>query len=127
MSQTQQHHAPDVRKYFYVFAALMVLLALTVIAAKLTHGHGALGVVIAMIIAIIKAVLVVMFFMHIKGATGLTKVFVVVGLLWLSILVALTLNDYLTRDWLPPSNGWTPDNPKAEIKTPSPNAPPRSE
>lgn len=107
MTQAKAHtHEPSIRTYLLVFAALMILLIATVWAAKLTHGHGAIGVVIAMLIATAKAVLVVLFFMHVKGSTMVTKVFVVVGLLWLAILVGLTLNDYMTREWLPPSRGW---------------------
>jgi cytochrome c oxidase subunit 4 len=74
------------------------------------HWHlGPLIVVVAFAIATVKAVLVVLYFMHVKQASRLTKVFVVTGLAWLAILMALTLNDYLTRSWLDMSRNWTED------------------
>ncbi len=85
--------------YFKVFAALMALLVITVIATYIPWGSR-IGIVIAMTIAIVKATLVVLYFMHIKGSSGLTKVFVVAGLAWLAILMGITLADYHTRPWL---------------------------
>ena len=88
-----------VRTYFLVFAALMVLLVLTVISAFIPWSTR-IGIVIAFIIATIKAILVVLHFMHVKGSSRLTKVFVVAGLAWLAILMGITLADYHTRTWL---------------------------
>src|SRR3954469_13245970 len=85
--------------YYKVFAALMVLLVITVGATYLPWGSR-IGIVIAMAVAVTKATLVVLYFMHIKGSSGLTKVFVVAGLAWLAILMGITLADYLTRPWL---------------------------
>jgi cytochrome c oxidase subunit 4 len=101
-------HIP-VKTYYRVFAALMVMLVLTVAAAYVPYHSwhlGALGVIIALIIATAKAVLVVLYFMHVKVSSRLTKLFVVTGLFWLGILFGLTFNDYLTRGWLPVSEGW---------------------
>jgi cytochrome c oxidase subunit 4 len=91
-------HNPK-RTYYLVFGALMALLVVTVLATHLPWGSR-IGIVIAMAIAIVKATLVVLYFMHIKGSSGLTKVFVVAGLAWLAILMGITLADYLTRPWL---------------------------
>src|SRR3954468_7021793 len=85
--------------YYKVFAALMALLVITVVATYIPWGSR-IGIVIAMAIAIIKAVLVVLYFMHIKGSSRLTKVFVVAGLAWLAILMGITLTDYHTRPWI---------------------------
>ena len=85
--------------YYKVFAALMVLLVLTVVATYIPWGTR-ISIVIAMAIAIIKATLVVLYFMHVKGSSGLTKVFVLAGLAWLSILMGITLIEYHTRPWL---------------------------
>ena len=52
--------------------------------------------IVAMVIASIKAALVVLYFMHVKYASRLTKVFVAAAFLWLAILFALTFADYLT-------------------------------
>ena len=87
------------RTYYLVFAVLMVLLVVTVVATYIPWGSR-IGIVIAMAIAIVKATLVVIYFMHVKGSSGLTKVFVIAGLAWLSILMGLTLLEYHTRPWL---------------------------
>jgi cytochrome c oxidase subunit 4 len=92
--------------YLIVFAALMVLLVVTALVAFYVHA-GDLNLIIALVIATIKAALVVLYFMHVKYASRLTKVFVCAAFLWLAILFALTFADYVTRDWLPNSRGWT--------------------
>src|SRR4051812_43614095 len=85
------------RTYYLVFAALMVFTAITVGVASLDLGP--LNTVVAIGIAIIKATLVVLFFMHVKYSTRLTWVMVAGGVFWLGILMALTITDYLTRVW----------------------------
>jgi cytochrome c oxidase subunit 4 len=98
--------------YVKIFLALMLLLVITVAAAFIPFarwGLGPLGVVITFLIATVKAYLVVMYFMHVKHGTRLTKVFVLGCLLWLAILMALTLADYLSRSWTPLSSGWQPE------------------
>jgi cytochrome c oxidase subunit IV len=57
--------------------------------------------IVALSIAVIKATLVVLYFMHVRYSSKLTWVFVVAGLVWLIILFALTLSDYMTRSWVP--------------------------
>ena len=92
--------------YFVIFAALMVLLVLTVAAAFWIH-LGRWNILVALVIAVVKAGLVVLYFMHVKYASRLTKIFVSAAFLWLLILFAFTFSDYLTRSWLPVSRGWT--------------------
>ena len=58
---------------------------------------GPLNTVVALTIAVFKATLVVLFFMHVKYSTRLTWVVVVGSVFWLGILLALTIGDYLTR------------------------------
>jgi cytochrome c oxidase subunit IV len=85
--------------YWRTCAALMLLLALT-----WTIGYinlGLFNVIIALAIAIIKAVLVALFFMHIKGSSRLLHLAAAVGVIWLLILLSLTLTDYFTRGWVP--------------------------
>ncbi len=53
-----------------------------------------------MAIAVTKATLVVLYFMHVRHSTRLTKITVLAGFLWLAVLVALTLSDYFTRGFL---------------------------
>jgi cytochrome c oxidase subunit 4 len=86
-------HEPKV--YGKVFAALLLLLALT-----WGIGYVDLGpfnLIVALTIAIAKALLVVMFFMHIKGSNRLLHLAACAGFLWLFILLALTFADYTTR------------------------------
>ena len=95
----------SVRLYLIIFAALMVLLVVTV-AAAFVH-LGPLNLTVALAIAGVKALLVVLFFMHVIHSSRLTKVFVLASLLWLMILFGITFADYLSRDWTPVSRGWT--------------------
>ena len=62
---------------------------------------GLFNVVVALCISIIKALLVVLFFMHIKGSNPLLRLAACVGLIWLLVMLALTLGDYFTRGWVP--------------------------
>ncbi len=88
-------HVMPVRTNVMVFVALLVLLVATVGAAYLPLG--VLHVPIAMTIATIKAVLIVLFFMHLLHSHKLTWVVAIGSFLWLAIMVVLTLNDYLSR------------------------------
>jgi cytochrome c oxidase subunit 4 len=88
-------HAAHLRAYKFTFAALMILLVLTLAAAAINLGPFNLP--IAMAIAVAKAVLVMVYFMHLKWSTLLVRVFAVTAFLWLIILFALTLADYIAR------------------------------
>ena len=83
------------KTYFFVYLALLVLLAGTVLATSFDLGIW--ETFIALSIAIAKALLVILFFMEVRYSSDLTKIYVVAGFLWLSILISLTLSDYLTR------------------------------
>lgn len=89
-------HIVSRKIYFYVFGALMVLTVLTVIAANFNFGR--MNDVIAMLIAVTKATLVVLFFMHVRYSSRLTWVVVVSGFFWLAIMFLFTLSDYVTRN-----------------------------
>ncbi|MBI3478589.1 MAG: cytochrome C oxidase subunit IV family protein [Acidobacteria bacterium] len=79
-------------------AGLIVLTGVTVAAAFV--NLGAFNPVVALLIATIKATLVILFFMHVKGASEkLTAAVVVSGFFFLCILLALSLADYGTRSW----------------------------
>ena len=79
-------------------AGLLILTAVTVKAAFI--DLGAFNPVVALLIATIKATLVVLYFMHVKGASEkLTGVVVVSGFFFLAILLSLSLADYMTRSW----------------------------
>jgi len=92
-------HIVSVRVYIVIFSALLVGTALTVWAG-LQDFPGRLNVVIALTIAVVKATLVVLYFMHVRYSARLIWVIVASALFWVGILFALTLSDYLTRGWL---------------------------
>lgn len=91
-------HITSVRTYLAVFVALMVFTGITVAAAFI--DLGILNDVVALTIAVTKGTLVVLFFMHVRHSSRLSKLVVIAGFLWLAILFALTLSDYLTRGFL---------------------------
>ena len=91
------HVAPK-SMYYAVFAALMVGTALTVGVAFV--DLGAMNNVLMLGIAITKALLVILFFMHVRWSTRLTWVVAASGFFWLLILFGLTMTDYLTRGWV---------------------------
>lgn len=88
-------HISPQSTYYTVFGALMVLTAVTVAVAF--TDLGILNFPIAISIAIVKATLVVLFFMHVKYSSRLTKMFVGTAIFFLVILLGLTLTDYLSR------------------------------
>ena len=92
------HQIPKVSTLWMVFLALFVGTIITVAVAY--FDIGMLNTPVALTIAVAKATLVVWFFMGVRWNTPLTKVVVVAGFFWLFILFGLTLNDYLTRDWI---------------------------
>jgi cytochrome c oxidase subunit IV len=91
-----EHHLPK-NLYFAIFGALMVLTALTVGLAFVNLGQ--LNIVVALAVAIVKASLVVLFFMHLKYESHLTKVVLGAGVFWLMLLLGIIM-DYVTRSWM---------------------------
>ncbi|MEQ1869774.1 MAG: cytochrome C oxidase subunit IV family protein [Vicinamibacterales bacterium] len=83
--------------YYAIFLALMVGTAATVGAAFV--DLGSLNTVVALAIAITKAALVVLFFMHVKYSPKLTWLVVIGSIFWLLLLLGVTLGDYMTRSW----------------------------
>jgi cytochrome c oxidase subunit 4 len=92
-------HIDAKRTYFYVFAALIALTAITTLVAFVDLGP--FSVVAALTIAVSKMLLVALFFMHIRYSPRLTQLVVGAGLLWLLILIVLSMGDFATRGWLP--------------------------
>lgn len=85
-------HVVSPRVYVGVFAALMVLTAITVWAAN--QDFGPFNTLVAVGIAIVKATLVVLFFMHVKYGSRLTWLVVASAFVWLAFLIVGTLHDY---------------------------------
>ncbi len=88
-------HVDSVRTYATVWIVLLMLTAATTAVAFV--DLGAFSVVVALTIAVIKMLLVALFFMHVRHSTQLTKLVVLGGLLWLAILLTFTLADVWTR------------------------------
>jgi cytochrome c oxidase subunit IV len=97
-------HIVSRKIYFLIFGALMVLTGVTVWVANF-NLPGPLNAIVALSIAVLKATLVVLYFMHVRYSSKLTWVFVAAGIIWLIILFAFTLSDYLTRGWVPIASG----------------------
>lgn len=97
--EQHQHHVVPVRVYIVIFLSLMVLTTLTVLASFKNFGPG--NTVIAVSIAMIKASLVVLYFMHVRYNDNIVRIAVFAGFLWLGVLIVLTLSDYIARGWLP--------------------------
>ena len=98
-----QEHVPHVHvtplsTYIMVFLALAVGTIVTWAAS--TVDLGMWNTPIALIIATIKAVLVILFFMHVKFSTRLTKLVVIAGIFFLGVLLVLTMSDYASRQYL---------------------------
>jgi cytochrome c oxidase subunit 4 len=91
------------RVYYWVYGALLALTLLTIGVAYLDLGP--LNVAVALGIAIGKALLVMLFFMHLRYSSRLTWVIAAAGVIWLAHLLIFTLSDYFTRGWLPVA-GW---------------------
>ena len=92
-----EHILPK-RTYYTIYVILLVCTYLTWQVAF--FDLGPLNTIAALGIAVLKATLVVLFFMHVKYSTRLTWVAVIASVFWLGILLALTFSDYLTRAWL---------------------------
>ena len=101
------HHVISLSVYYRVFAALMVLFVVTVAAALVDFTHligpefGCLNIVV------VKAVIIVLYFMHVRYSSRLTQVIAVAAFLWLGILFLFTLTDYFSRSWLPDPTSWS--------------------
>ena len=94
-------HIVHPRVYLTIFLALMLGTGLTVLAA-FRDFPGPLNAVVALTIAVVKATLVVLYFMHVRYSSRLIWLIISAALFWLAILFALTISDYWTRSWLPP-------------------------
>jgi len=107
MSREPSAHAPSaggshvvpVKVYLGVFLTLLVMTATTTAVSFVDLGPW--STVVALAIAMFKATLVVLFFMHMKYSPRLTRLVLGGGLFWLAILLIGTFSDYVSRAWLP--------------------------
>jgi cytochrome c oxidase subunit 4 len=93
-------HITPIKVYIGIFLTLMVLTAVTIVVAYVNLGPW--NKVVALGIASFKATLVVLYFMHVKYASRMTKLIVVSGFFFLMILLSLTMADYGSRMWVNP-------------------------
>jgi cytochrome c oxidase subunit IV len=99
-----KQHISSIQTNVVIFGALIVLLFATVGAAYMPLGDFHFAT--AMVIAAAKAVLIVMYFMHVKYSHRLTAIICAASFLWLGIMIALTLTDYMTRYTPQEPRGW---------------------
>jgi len=99
-------HVVSMRLYLGIFLALLFLTGLTTAVAYIDMGW--MNTVVALVIAFIKMMLVILFFMHVKYSSGLIRIVVLAGFFWLAIMLTFTMADELTRQWTGSPHGWGP-------------------
>ncbi len=100
MDSHAEHHVVPKSVYFAVFFTLIALTWVTAWISTKDLGSSSLNVAVALSIAVFKASLVVMFFMHVKYGTKLTKMIVCIGIVWLLMLLFIAMMDIWTRTWM---------------------------
>jgi cytochrome c oxidase subunit IV len=90
-------HSVSPKLYVIIYLALLALLLATVGVAYI--DLGSLNIIIALVIAITKTLLVVIFFMHVKYSPKLIWLFAGLGFAWLILLLAFPFADIWTRNW----------------------------
>ncbi len=101
-TNTSPQHVVSLGVNIRVFIALLLLLVLTIVAAR--FDLGIFNFIIAITIAICKALLIILYFMHLRYSHRLAWVIAGAGFVWLGILIILTMSDYISRGWfgIPP-------------------------
>jgi cytochrome c oxidase subunit 4 len=102
-------HVVSVKVYIAIFVALLCLTAITTGVAFVDLGR--MNTVVALVIAVTKMLLVILFFMHVKYSPHLTKLAILAAFFWLALLLTFTLSDVLTRHWTPSPADWGPSLP----------------
>ena len=115
-------HVSPKTTYYAIFGALMVLTAITVSVAFINLGP--LNFPVALGIAILKATLVILFFMHVKYSSQMTKLICGSAFFFLFVLFALTLSDYLSRGWFVAPGGTAAAGTRVTIGVPAPDVEP---
>jgi cytochrome c oxidase subunit 4 len=96
-----EHHIVSPKVYFTIFSVLMICTVITVFAAEvdLNHYFSGLNIIVALTIAVFKASLVVLFFMHGKYSPKRTQLVIIASVFWLAIMLFMTMSDYVSRTW----------------------------
>ena len=92
-----EHHIVSPLQYGFVYISLLIGTLLTVVAADI--DLGIFNPVVALGIACTKAVIVILFFMHVKYQSNLIKLTVICGFFTFIDLITMTLLDYISRAW----------------------------
>jgi len=111
-------HVSPKSTYYAIFGALMLLTAITVTIAFI--NLGTLNFPVALSIAILKATLVILFFMHVKYSSQMTKLICGSAFFFLLILFVLTLSDYLSRGWFVAPGGTAGAGTQVTVGPPAP-------
>ena len=119
MNHSAEKHHGGIGIYVIIFSILLVLTAGTVFAAFI--NFGSFNTVIALTIAVIKAVLVILFFMHLKESSALLKLLVAGAFVFVGVMIGMTFNDFATRNWGPKieANSWIKRTPNQYLETPT--------
>ena len=96
--ETTEHKLPN---YMLIWLYLFILTGAEVLFAFEMPISQLVKILCLMVLAVVKALLVALFFMHIKGSSRLLHLAATVGIIWLLIMLTLTLSDYFTRGWVP--------------------------
>ena len=115
-------HVSPKSTYYTIFGALMICTLLTVGAAFVNLGD--MNFPVGLTIAIFKATLVILFFMHVKYSSRMTKLIVGVAFFFLGIMLTLTLSDYLSRGWFAAPGGSTAAGAIISLSSPPQPVPP---
>jgi cytochrome c oxidase subunit 4 len=96
-----EHHIVSPKVYFTIFSVLMICTVITVFAAEvdLNKYFSGLNIIVALTIAVFKASLVVLFFMHGKYSPKRTQLVIIASVFWLAIMPFMTMSDYVSRTW----------------------------
>jgi cytochrome c oxidase subunit 4 len=99
--RVSEHHIVSPKVYFTIFGVLMICTVLTVVAAEvdLNRYFSGLNIIVALTIAVFKASLVVLFFMHGKYSPKRTQLVIIASVFWLAIMLFMTMSDYVSRSW----------------------------
>lgn len=105
LGKESPRHIVPVSVYVAVWVALLILTGLTTGVAYV--DLGVYNTVVALLIAGVKMMLVVLFFMHVKYITGMPRIVMVAAVFWLAIMMAFTVADEVSRGWTPFGQPWS--------------------
>ncbi|HEX5423077.1 MAG TPA: cytochrome C oxidase subunit IV family protein [Candidatus Acidoferrales bacterium] len=105
LGKESPRHLVPASVYITVWIALLIFTGLTTGVAYI--DLGVFNTVVALLIAGIKMMLVVLFFMHVKYISGMPRIVMIAAVFWLAIMMAFTLADEISRGWTPYGHAWT--------------------